>query len=113
MKKIILIFGLILSSSIFAQQAVYTDNDGDGIVEYNLINKDGRTIESGYYYEGKMVGTWTSFYPNGKKQFIARFKNGLKHGKWISYDSQGRELFVITYQDGLRTSATQNRYNNN
>lgn len=104
---------LILSISGFSQQSIYTDNDGDGIIEYKLIDKKGNSVETGFYYNGKMVGTWTSYFPNGKKQYIARFKNGAKHGKWLTFDTSGRVLYEIYYNEGLRVSATQHQYSSN
>lgn len=111
MKKIIFIFTLFFSISVFGQ-AVYTDNDGDGVIEYTLT-KDGKVIETGYYLSGKMHGTWTSFHSNGKKQAVVKFRSGKKHGKWFFFDQEGRETFTVTYENDKKVMASQNRYSSN
>jgi antitoxin component YwqK of YwqJK toxin-antitoxin module len=111
MKKIILFLLVVLGFSTYGQQSIYTDNDGDGVIEYTLQDKSGNVLETGYYYNGKMYGTWTSFFPNGKKQMVAKFKDGKRNGTWFIYDLQGRITFQIVYKDGLKVSASENRYN--
>jgi antitoxin component YwqK of YwqJK toxin-antitoxin module len=113
MKKILLIIGILLSFQAFSQQSIYTDENGDGIIEYSQVSKDGKLVEKGFYYNGKMVGTWTSYYPSGKKQVIAKFKSGVKHGTWYIYDSEGRIVVEVEYKDGLKVSATQHKYASN
>ena len=109
MKNILFIFGILLSIQAFSQQSIYTDENGDGIIEYTQVSKDGKLVERGYYYEGKMVGTWTSYYPSGKKQVIAKFKSGVKHGTWYIYDTEGRVVVQVEYKDGFKVSATQHK----
>lgn len=53
MKKILLIITLFISFNSFAQQAIYTDNDGDGVIEYTLKNEMGNVMETGYYLNGR------------------------------------------------------------
>lgn len=110
MKNILVILFSILSFGVFAQKAIYTDYDGDGIVEYNLYSDDGSILETGFYYNSKRTGTWTSYYPNGKKQIVAKFKGGVKHGKWFMYDQSGRLITEVTYKDGKKISASQHAY---
>ena len=68
MKKILLILGFIIGVSANGQNATYTDNDGDGVIEYVLTNDAGVVLETGFYYNRQKVRTWTSYYPNGKKK---------------------------------------------
>jgi antitoxin component YwqK of YwqJK toxin-antitoxin module len=112
MKKIFTLFAVLLTFPILAQNAIYTDQDGDGVIEYELF-KDGLVIEKGFYYNGKMTGTWTSFTPDGKKQMVAKFKNGVKHGYWYVYDNKGRVVTEILYKDDKKVSATQHKYASN
>jgi antitoxin component YwqK of YwqJK toxin-antitoxin module len=113
MKNILFFILVLFSTNIFAQRAIYTDNDGDGILEYTLQNTNGKVIETGYYYNGKMHGTWTSFYPSGKKQAVVKFKNGMKHGKWFFYDQQGRTITTVTYENDKKIMASQSQYSSN
>lgn len=113
MKNILLIICFLLSVEGFSQKSIYTDENGDGIVEYLQLSKEGNVVEKGYYFEGKMVGTWVSYYPSGKKQVVAKFKSGLKHGTWFIYDTQGRVVVEVLYKDGIKVSATQHKYASN
>lgn len=113
MKKVLLILFFMFGYASYAQQAIYTDNDGDGIIEYVLKDKNGKVLETGYYYNKKMVGTWTSYFPNGKKQTVAKFKNGVRHGNWSMYDETGKLLFNVMFKEGKKVSASQHSYATN
>lgn len=110
MRNFLLILTLVFGLSLSAQQVLYTDNDGDGVIEYTLTSNDGKVIETGYYLNGKMHGTWTSFYPSGKKQAVVKFRQGKKHGKWTFFDQQGRTTVTVTYDNDKKIMATQNQY---
>lgn len=110
MRRLVFICIMLLSTSLFSQTAIYTDEDGDGIVEYVLKSDEGKVIETGYYLNWKMHGTWTSYYDSGEKHTIARFRNGERHGKWVFFDRQGRLTFSVTYDKNKKIMATQNRY---
>lgn len=113
MKKVLFIFSLVFGLSMSAQNATYTDQDGDGVIEYVLKDNSGKVLETGSYYNQKKVRTWTSYHPNGKKQTVARFKNGVRHGNWYMYDENGLLVFEITYKDGKKVSASQHSYASN
>lgn len=110
MRNLLLLISLVIGFSLSAQHSSYTDNDGDGVIEYTLTSNDGKVIETGYYLDGKMHGTWTSFYPSGKKQAVVKFRQGKKHGKWIFFDQQGRTTVMVTYDNDKKIMATQNQY---
>lgn len=110
MRNFLLIISLVLGFGMSAQQAVYTDLDGDGVIEYTLKSTDGKVIETGYYLDSKMHGTWTSFYQSGKKQAVVKFRYGKKHGKWVFFDQEGRTTLVVTYENDRKIMATQNQY---
>ena len=113
MKTILITTLLFLTSNLFAQKAIYTDNDGDGIIEYTSVSKDGRIQERGFYLNGKMTGSWISYSSNGKKSVVAKFKNGEKHGTWFFYDEKGRITLEVVYKDNRKVSASQHRYASN
>jgi antitoxin component YwqK of YwqJK toxin-antitoxin module len=110
MKKILLILGFIIGVSANGQNATYTDNDGDGVIEYVLTNDAGVVLETGFYYNRQKVRTWTSYYPNGKKETVARFRNGLRHGLWVNYDHSGKKVLEVVYKNGKKISASQHSY---
>jgi antitoxin component YwqK of YwqJK toxin-antitoxin module len=113
MKKNLFIFSLVLGFSMSAQKAIYTDLDGDGVIEYVLEDNDGGVLETGFYYQQKKVKTWISYYADGNKRVVARFKNGLRHGKWFMYNEKGLVVYEITYKSGKRVSASQHSYASN
>ena len=53
MKNLIILVLVLMSLPTFAQQSIYTDNDGDSIIEYTLLNKEGKVEETGFYVNGK------------------------------------------------------------
>ena len=113
MKNLIVLLLVFMSLPVMAQQALYTDNDGDGVIEYTLLNNNGKVEETGFYLNGKMTGTWTSYYPNGKKKMVAKFKNGVKHGTWLVYDTQNRVVTEVVYNNDKKVSASQHNYASN
>jgi len=110
MKKILMTLMLFLGFNLFSQNAIYTDYDGNKIIEYTLQDEYGKVLETGFYFNNKMHGTWTSFFPSGKKQAVVKFRNGIKNGKWFYYDEDGRVLMSITYKDDRKVMVTQNHY---
>ena len=111
MKKLFLVMFMLMSNYLFSQTTLYTDNDGDGVIEYTLIRNNGSIEEEGYYLNGKMVGTWTSYYTNGVINIRANFKNGLRHGSWTIYEESGKIKFEIIYKDGIREKVIEHHYN--
>jgi antitoxin component YwqK of YwqJK toxin-antitoxin module len=78
-----------------------------------LIDDFEKVLETGYYQNNKMVGTWTLFYPDGKRRMVAKFKHGTKQGLWLVYDDKGRILTKVFYKDDKKISASQHNYANN
>lgn len=113
MKKIFLLFSLVFAFSMSAQKAYYTDDDGNGVIEYVLLDNEGNKLETGFYCNKKMTGTWISYHPGGKKNVVAKFKNGVRHGNWIIYNQQGQIVYQILYKSGKKVSASQHNYATN
>ena len=112
MKKILFLLSFLMFQNLYSQTTQFTDNDGDGVIEYKLVSTSGIVLEEGFYFNNKMVGTWHLYNDNGTVQMVARFKNGLKHGKWLIYDNKGRVKTEIVYVQGRKESATEHRYTN-
>ena len=49
MKTILIITLLFLNSNLFAQKAIYTDNDGDGVIEYTLMDDLKKVLDSRFF----------------------------------------------------------------
>ena len=110
MKNILTIFLILLGINLYSQNKTYTDYDGDGIIEYKLQDQSNKIIEIGYYLNNKMHGTWTSFYPSGKKLAVVKFKNGIKHCKWFFFQEDGKVLMVVTYENDKKIMGRENHY---
>lgn len=110
MKHMFTVILLLFGFNLLSQTASYTNYDGDKIIEYTLKSESGKVIETGYYLNNKMHGTWTAYYPSGKVQAIVKFREGNRHGKWSFFDENGRILMVITYNNNKKLMATQNQY---
>jgi antitoxin component YwqK of YwqJK toxin-antitoxin module len=113
MKTILIITLLFLTSNLFAQKTIYTDNSGNGVIEYTLIDKDGKIQEKGFYFNNKRTGTWTRYSSSGQKCEVAKFKDGKRHGTWSFYDETGKKIFEVVYRDNKKISASEHRYSSN
>lgn len=113
MKTILIITLLFITSNLFAQKTIYTDNDGSGTIKYTLVDKDGKIQEEGFYFNKKRSGTWTRYSPNGKKIEVARFRNGQRHGTWFFFDETGKKTFEVVYKNNKKISASEHRYTSN
>jgi antitoxin component YwqK of YwqJK toxin-antitoxin module len=112
MKKILFLLSFLMFQSLYSQTTEFTDNNGDGVIEYRLVSTNGTLLEEGYYFNNKMVGTWRLYTNSGDLQMVAQFRNGLKHGKWLIYDEKGRVKTEIVYVQNRKESATEHRYTN-
>ena len=113
MKKLLTILVLLFTTPVFSQAVEnYEAYDVDTLTVY-YTKKDtvkNITLEEGTLINGLRSGIWTSYYPNGKVQAIACYKEGKKIGKWRSYDSKGRLITEVRYKKGRMVYATQSRY---
>ena len=112
MKKLLFLISFFVFQSLYSQTTEFTDNNGDGVIEYKLISQNGILLEEGFYFNNKMVGTWKLYTQDGKLQMVAKFKNGLKHGTWLIYDEKGRIKTEIVYTQNHKESAVEHRYSN-
>jgi antitoxin component YwqK of YwqJK toxin-antitoxin module len=78
---------------------------GTGVLERNIQNglwkfynpKINIPIAEGSYKNGRRDGTWTSFYPNGKRRDIAEYRDGKLFGPAKYFDEAGylkREMIL-------------------
>lgn len=112
MKKLLFLISFFVFQSLYSQTTEFTDNNGDGVIEYRLISQNGILLEEGFYFNNKMVGTWKLYTQDGKLQMVAKFKNGLKHGTWLIYDEKGRIKTEIVYVQNYKESAVEHKYSN-
>ena len=102
---------MLMSNYLFSQTTQFTDNDGDGVIEYTLLRNNGTIEEEGFYFNGKMVGTWVPYYPSGTINIKANFRDGLRHGSWLIYDENQKIKFEVLYANGTREKVIEHHYN--
>lgn len=103
MKKIILIFVLLLTGYGFAQKAnVKTERVGD-LIKATYYYANGNIEQQGTFNsEGKLHGEWVSYDLNGEKLAIGKYDNGLKVGKWLFW--QKGVVKEVEYKDSKITN---------
>jgi hypothetical protein len=77
---------LFISSFSYAQQRTLIIKMGNVKCIYNFEN-------------GKITGTYTSFYQNGYKKSEGKLENGYRTGNWIVWDSTGRKRMERVYNN--------------
>ena len=80
--------------------------------DFPYKNKDRFVAEEGEFNNGKKVGKWLTFYPNGKIRTIIHYIDGKMDGKYRLFDIDGKISItgqlkndskdgLWLYQDGL------------
>jgi antitoxin component YwqK of YwqJK toxin-antitoxin module len=87
MKKIILLFAIILSISSFAKNIEPKLEIVGNLVKAIYFYENGAVQQEGFFKDGKLEGKWTSYEMNGNVKTIAEYREGQKTGKW-SIDSK-------------------------
>ncbi len=91
--------------------STYEGGDPKQINYFQLEGKDTLWIRSEYLYQngneqlerdleadGRMSGTWTIWYEDGKKNATAAFGNGMRRGDWQVWDFDGILLTAGSYE---------------
>ncbi len=109
------------------------DEEGQPLVKGNYVvgyeegswfYRNGTAFETGNYEGGKRVGTWTTYYAEGKVAFIinydqdvrdgkftaywengniktsGKYVQGLQDGVWIQYNEEGIQILTTLFKDG-------------
>ncbi|MCM5662418.1 toxin-antitoxin system YwqK family antitoxin [Galbibacter mesophilus] len=106
MKKIVLIFAVMFSLTMVAQNASpkpVLERDGD-MVKATYFHDNGAIAQTGFYLDGKLHGEWKAFNEEGKKIAIAKYENGKKTGKWFFWGD--KSLNEVNYQDNSIADVT-------
>lgn len=124
MKRIILIFLLFISGTLYAQKMPYadlykvsiTENNKTIVTEiYPVANNPKAKLDLSYYwysadaihttqggYSGKLLnGQYNEYYLNKNLKLQGTFKNGLKDGVWKSWDEDGKMIETSNWKGGL------------
>lgn len=106
MKNIaILVFSLLLTSALSAQQVINRSAIYDGeILELSGASSDLYAYSSSYSVDasGKVSAKVLSFHENGNLDEMGILLNGQKHGTWLRYDENGVKLNEANYSLGQK-----------
>ena len=58
----------------------------------------------GTFKNGKINGSWVSFFDNGQLMHKGNYKNGKKDGYWFMYYEDGGVMHKSYYKDGVKIS---------
>lgn len=80
---------------------------------FYIKDKDRFLAEQGDYIEGKKVGRWVSFFPDGKIFSITNYIEGLKHGEFKVFNRGGKIVtngnYVLDLKNGEWTYSRNGR----
>ncbi len=54
----------------------------------------------GFQRDGKKMGRWAAYHPNGELRFVGNFDAGVPEGTWVVYSESGAELTAGTVTAG-------------
>ncbi|WP_033957375.1 toxin-antitoxin system YwqK family antitoxin [Psychroserpens jangbogonensis] len=105
-KKILLLFGLLISVVSLAQQERKLKlNNDTNLIEVTYYHDNGVISQTGSYtLDGKLQGEWLSYDTDGKKSVSANYDNGKKVGKWFYWNNT--TLKEVDYINNAITSVT-------
>lgn len=101
MKKLVILVAVLFSGIIFAQDAKPVLEPFGKKVRATYFYENGQVQQEGYFENGKLVGTWTSYNEDGDKTSSGEYVNGVKTGKWFFW--KGNSLSEVDYSDNKIT----------
>lgn len=102
MKKYVIIAVLLVSGLTFAQNKAPKLENVNGLVKATYFYDNGQIEQEGFFKDGKLDGTWTSYNENGSKKAVAEYTNGEKTGKWFFYNQN--TIAEVNYSNGAVTA---------
>jgi len=105
MKGITLVFALIFSVVVNAQdiQPVF-EQDGD-ILKATYFHDNGEVSQKGQFLNGKLHGEWAMFGEEGKKIAMGEYREGKKNGKWFFWND--KMLKEVDFVDSKIANVTE------
>lgn len=81
------------------------DFNYDNETNFYIKNKDRFLFEQGEYKDGKRIGRWIQFFPDGKIFSITNYLEGFRHGEYKVYNQRGKLAtvghFKLDLKDGI------------
>ena len=118
MRKYLIIFSLLAAFSLSAQNKVaftklvketsgiYTLDGspytGESLILWPSNNKPMQRVE---WKNGKIHGTFESWYVDGKQDQIVGYKEGVRHGEFKTFYTNGATEVHCRYKDGILDGA--------
>ncbi len=103
MKKIVVLIGLLVVGSVFAQNETKSQYEKEGdLIKVTHYHNNGNIKEQGFYKNKKLHGKWVIFDASGDKKVMAFYNQGKKVGKWFIWDKS--ELKEINYENNTIAS---------
>lgn len=78
------------------------DFNYDNETNFYIKNKDRFLSEQGDYKDGKKIGRWIQFFPDGKIFSITNYLEGYRHGEYKVYNQRGKLTTVGHYKLDLK-----------
>ena len=105
MKYLLIIFSLLLTSVSWSENIDSNDLvERDGLWYKKFTNEPftGNSIgeRQGKIIDGKEVGEWVAYFPNGQLFRKWNYKDGKREGEWFRYFDNGQISGKTTYKDG-------------
>lgn len=97
MKKYIILIAILFTGIAFAQDNGPKLEAVGELVKTTYYFENGKVQQEGFFKNGKLEGTWTSFDENGNKMSVATYTNGEKTGKWLFWN--GNKLNEVEYSN--------------
>ena len=103
MKKCIILFAILFSGMIFAQESKPVLEPFGKKVKATYFFENGQVQQEGFFENGKLEGIWVSFNEKGDKTSSGEYQNGIKTGKWFFWSEKGdngfSNLSEVDYSD--------------
>jgi antitoxin component YwqK of YwqJK toxin-antitoxin module len=88
MKGITIIFALIFSVVINAQDIKPVFEQDGELLKATYYHDNGEVSQEGQFLNGKLHGEWKMFGEDGKKIAMGEYTQGKKTGKWFFWDAE-------------------------
>jgi len=97
MKKAILIFAVLFSVCMYAQDTKPTLEKVGKMVKATYFHENGEIAQVGYLKNNKLHGQWLMYNVEGKKIASGKYVDGKREGKWFFWE--GEILKEVDFKD--------------
>lgn len=97
MKNAVLIFAILMSFGMKAQEIKPTMEKVGKMVKATYYHDNGEIAQTGHIMKGKLEGQWFMFDAEGNKLASGKYDQGVRQGKWMFWE--GQELSEVDFVD--------------